>query len=164
MLSTVEKFAFLKEIPFFQNMTADHLEALVAVCEEETFAEDTVIYAQGDQGGALYVVVRGRVGIDREKRKGSFVHLATIGPSAYFGEMSLFDNSPCSTSAVALQDTLTLRLRREPLVELIRHDSNFSLELIKVLSQQLRMANDRIAEMTHSRPREINKLYDALES
>ncbi len=163
MLSTGEKFAFLKEVPFFQGMTADQLEAVAAVCEEETFAEDTVIYAQGDPGGALYVVVRGRVGIDREKRKGSFVHLGTIGPSAYFGEMSLFDDSPRSTSAVALQDTLALQLRREPLVELLRHDPALSLELIKVLSQQLRTANERIAEMTHSRPREINKLYDALE-
>ncbi len=164
MLSTAEKFAFLKKVPFFQGMTAGQLETLAAVCEEETFAEDTAIFAQGDPGGALYVVVNGRVGIDREKRKGSFVHLATIGPNAYFGEMSLFDDSPRSTSAVALQDTLALRLRREPLVELVRRDPDLSLELIKVLSQHLRAANDRIAEMTHSRPREINKLYDALES
>jgi CRP-like cAMP-binding protein len=164
MLSTVEKFAFLKEVPFFRGMTSDQLEALAAACEEEAFAEDTAIFAQGDPGGALYVVVSGRVGIDREKRKGSFVHLAAIGPNSYFGEMSLFDDSPRSTSAVALQDTLTLRLRREPLIELIRHDPGLSLELIKVLSQHLRAANDRIADMTHSRPREINKLYDALES
>ncbi len=164
MLSTVEKFTFLKEVPFFQSLTADQLEALAAECEEGWFAEDTTIFAQGDPGGALYVVVSGRVGIDREKRKGSFVHLATIGPNSYFGEMSLFDDSPRSTSAIALQDTLTLRLRREPLVELARHDPSLSLELIKVLSQNLRAANERIAEMTHSRPREINKLYDALES
>jgi len=163
MLSTVEKFAFLKEVPFFQGMTADQLEVLATACEEERFAEDTVIFAQGDPGGALYVVVRGRVGVDREKRKGSFVHLATVGPNSYFGEMSLFDDSPRSTSAVALQDTLALRLRREPLVELVRHDPSLSLELIKVLSQHLRAANHRIAEMTHSRPRQINKLYDALE-
>ena len=164
MLSTIEKFAFLKEVPFFQGMTAIQLEALAAACEEERFAEDAAIFVQGEPGGALYVVVDGRVGIDREKRKGSFVHLATIAPHAYFGEMSLFDDSPRSTSAVALQDTLALRLRREPLVELVRQDSSLALELIKVLSQHLRAAHDRIAEMTHSRPRELNKLYDALES
>ena len=164
MLSPLEKLAFLKEVPFFQSMTEDQVEALAAVCEEEGFAEDTTIFAQGDPGGALYVVVSGRVGLDREKRKGSFVHLATIGPTSYFGEMSLFDDSPRSTSAVALQDTPALRLGREPLIELVRHDPGLSLELMKVLSRHLRVANDRIAEMTHSRPREINKLYDALES
>ncbi len=57
-----------------------------------------------------------------------------------------------------------LRLRREPLVELVRHDPDLSLELIKVLSRHLRVAYERIADMAHSRPREINKLYDALES
>ena len=164
MLSTLEKLVFLKEVPFFQSMTVNQLKALAAVCEEEWFAEDTHIFEQGAPGGVLYVVVDGRVGIEQEKRKGSFVLTATIGPHSYFGEMSLFDDSPRSTSAVALQDTLTLQLRREPLVELVHHDPSLSLELIKILSQHLRAANDRIADMTHSRPREINKLYDALES
>ena len=164
MLSTIEKFAFLKEVPFFQGMTADQLEALAAACEEEWFAEDAAIFVQGEPGGALYVVVNGRVGIDREKRKGSFVHLATIGPHSYFGEMSLFDNSPRSASAIALQDTMTLRLQREHLIDLARQNPDMSLQLIDVLSQRLREANDRIAELTRSRPRELNKLYDALEN
>ena len=112
----------------------------------------------------MYVVVDGRVGIEQEKRKGSFVLTATIGPHSYFGEMSLFDDSPRSASAVALRDTMTLQLRREHLIELARQNPDMSLRLIDVLSQRLREANDRIAELTRSRPRELNKLYDALEN
>ena len=164
MLSTLEKLVFLKEVPFFQSMTVNQLKALAAVCEEEWFAEDTHIFEQGDPGGALYVVVDGRVGIEQEKRKGSFVQTATIGPHSYFGEMSLFDDSPRSTGAVALRDTMTLQLRREHLIELARQNPDMSLRLIDVLSQRLREANDRIAELTRSRPRELNKLYDALEN
>ncbi len=40
MLSTIEKVIFLKEVPFFQNMTVDQLKALAAACEEQLFAED----------------------------------------------------------------------------------------------------------------------------
>jgi CRP/FNR family transcriptional regulator, cyclic AMP receptor protein len=164
MLSTIEKVLFLKEVPFFQGMTVDQLKALATVCEEEMFAANSHVFTQGDPGGALHVVVSGRVGIEQERRKGSFARLATIEAHAYFGEMNLFDDSPRSVSAIALQDTLTLRLRREPLIALARRQPDLSLELINVLSQRLREANDRIAELTRTKPRELHKLYDQFET
>jgi CRP-like cAMP-binding protein/HEAT repeat protein len=161
LLSTIEKIIFLKEVPFFQGMTVDQLRVLATVCEEEFFEEDTHIFDEGDPGGVLYVVVQGRVGIEQEsRRKGSFARVATIEAHSYFGEMNLFDNSPRTASAIAIQDTLTLRLRREPLIALARQYPNLSLELINVLSARLREAQDAIAERTRTKPRELQKLYD----
>jgi hypothetical protein len=160
LLSAVEKIIFLKEVPFFQGMTIDQLTILANVCEEQIFEEDTRIYNEGDPGGTLYVVVSGKVGIEQEKRKGSFARLATIEAHSYFGEMNLFDNSPRSSSAIALQDTLTLKISREPLIALARQYPDLSLELINVLSQRLREENDRVAELTRTRPRELHKLFD----
>ncbi|MFN8455664.1 MAG: HEAT repeat domain-containing protein [Anaerolineae bacterium] len=160
LLSTVEKIIFLKEVPFFQSMTVDQLKVLANVCEEELFEEDARIFNEGDAGGALFVVVSGKVAIEQEKRKGSFARLATIEAHSYFGEMNLFDNSQRSATAIALQDTLTLRLRREPLIALARQHPDLSLKLINVLSQRLREANDRVAELTRTRPRELHKLFD----
>jgi len=163
MLSTIERVIFLKEVPFFQGMTIDQLKVLANICEEEFFAEDAQIFEQDDPGGVLYVVVSGRVAIEREaQRKGSVVRLATMDAHSYFGEMSLFDQGPRSAAARAIQDTLTLRLRREPLVALVRQYPDLSLELINVLSQRVRETNDRIAQLTRSRPRELDKLYDKL--
>jgi CRP/FNR family cyclic AMP-dependent transcriptional regulator len=164
VLSTIERIIFLKEATFFQEMTVDRLKVLATICEEELFPEDAVIFNQDDPGGAMYVVVSGKVTIEREgQRKGSVVHLATIDPHACFGEMSLFDNSPRSAAARASQDTMTLQLRREPLVALVRQYPDLGMELINVLSQRLRDANDKIAQLSRSRPRELQKLYDQFE-
>jgi HEAT repeat protein len=160
LLSAVEKIIFLKEVPFFQGMTIDQLTVLANVCEEQIFEEDTRIYNEGDPGGTLYVVVSGRVSLEQERRKGSFARLATFEAHSYFGEMNLFDNSPRSSSAIALQDTLTLKISREPLIALARQYPDLSLELINVLSQRLRETNDRVAELTKTRPRELHKLFD----
>lgn len=161
VLSTIERVIFLKEVPFFESMTIDQLKVLANVCEEELFEKDTRLFEQGDPGGTLYVVVNGRVAIEREgRRKGSFVRLATIEAHSYFGEMTLFDKGPRSAAAVAIQDTLALRLRREPLLVLVRRYPDLSMELINVLSQRLRASNDRIAQLTRSMPRELQKLFD----
>ncbi len=160
LLSTIEKIIFLKQVPFFKGMTINQLEVLAKICEQELLEEDQWIFHQGDPGGAMYIIVSGRVGIELEKRKGSYARLATLGAYSYFGEMSLFDNSTRSAGALTIQDTLLLRLRREPLIALARQYPDVSLELIKVLSERLRKANLRITELTRSRPRELQKLFD----
>ncbi|MBN1953622.1 MAG: HEAT repeat domain-containing protein [Anaerolineae bacterium] len=163
MLSTIERIIFLKEIQFFQNMTIEQLKVLANICEEEFFPRETQIFREGDPGGALYVVVNGRVAIEREaQREGSVTRLATIESRSYFGEMSLFSDSPRSAAALAIQDTLTLRLRREPLIALVRSQPDLAVALINVLSQRLRDANDRITQLSRSKPRELQRLYDKL--
>lgn len=163
MLSTIERIIFLKEVLFFREMTVDQLKVLASVCEEAFYTEDALIYKEGDPGGQLYVVVQGRVSIERESRKGVVARLATIEAYSYFGEMNLFDASSRTDTAVALQDTLTLTLRREPLIALARQYPDLSLELINVLSQRLRETTDQVARLTKSHPRALHKVFDQLE-
>ncbi len=162
LLSTIEKIIFLKQVPFFQGMTIEQLRVLANVCEEEFFSADASLFKEGDPGGVLYVVVSGRVALEQEKRKGAVARLGTIEAHSYVGETNLFDNSPRTNSAHAIQDTLTLRLRREPLVALARQHPDMSLELINVLSVRLREANDRIVDLTRTKPKELHKLLDQL--
>jgi len=162
MLSDIDKVILLKAVPFFQGMSIEQLRVLAHVCEEEFFPAETRLFNQGDPGGVLYVVVSGRVGIEQEKRKGSFARLATVEAHSYLGEADFFDDNLRTNSAIAIQDTLTLRLRREPLIALARQYPELSLELINVLSVRLREANNRIAELTRTHPRELHKLFDQL--
>ena len=161
-LSLVEKLILIEKAPFFQGMTIEQLRVLASVCEEEHFPEGAHIFNQGDPGGVIYIAVSGRVGIEQEKRKGSFARLATVEAHSYFGETDFFDNNCRTNSAIAIQDTLTLRLRREPFMALARQHPDLSLELINVLSVRLREATNRIAELTRTHSRELHKIYDKL--
>jgi CRP/FNR family transcriptional regulator len=160
MLSNIDRIIFLKEVPFFQSMTIDQLKVLAAVCEEKFYEKGKGIFQKGDTGGVLYIVVNGRVGIEYEKRTGSFARLADMNAYSYFGEANFFDNNQHSMAAMAIRDTLILQLRREPLIELARNNPNLALGLINVLSQRLREDSEKVADLTRSQPRKLNKLYD----
>jgi hypothetical protein len=161
-LSLVEKLILLKEVPFFQGMSIDQLKVLASVCEQEQFPQGARLFDQGDAGGTFYIVVSGRVGLEQEKRKGFIARIATVEAHSYLGETDFFDNNCRTSSAIAIQDTRTLRLRREPLMALARQHPDLSLELINVLSVRLREANQHIAELTRTHPRELHKIYDEL--
>jgi hypothetical protein len=158
-LSTIEKMSFLKEVPFFRNVPINQLENLAMVCEEKRYGKNSRIFKTGDLGGILYIVVDGQIGIEQEKRGGSTL-LATLGNNSYFGEMSLFDNSPRSTSAVVMKDSLMLQLNRAPIFTLTMQNPDLAFELINILSQRIRETSDRLADTARSRPRELHKLFD----
>jgi len=161
LLSTIEKVIFLKEVSFFRDMTIEQLKVLASACTKELFEEGVQILDEGDTSAVLYVVVNGRVAIERKgRREGSFMRLATLGARTYFGEMALLDNRPRSASALAIQDTLALSLSREPLITLARQHPDLLLELTKVLSERIRQRNDRIGELTRTRPRELQELFE----
>lgn len=163
MLSAVEKVVFLKGVPFFQGMTVNQLKVLANVCDEELFTENTVIYDEGSPGGKLYVIVSGKVGIERlNKATKKSARISTLETRSYFGEATLFDNSPATTTALALTETLTLRLRYEPLVALMQEYPELSLELIKVLSQRLRETGEQIATLSRTMSRDLHQVYDKL--
>jgi hypothetical protein len=153
MLATIERMIYLKRVSLFQNFTIEQLRALANICDEQVFKRDTVLFRQSDPGGILFVVVGGRVEVGLRGEDGEFMRLATYGPASAFGEMSLFDHSLRSAEAVAVDDTLTLTIRREPFLALMRRYPDVSVELMSVLSHRLRDANSRLAEFrtAHSR-------------
>jgi CRP-like cAMP-binding protein len=165
MLSAIEKIIFLKQVSLFQNLTLDHLKVLSTICEEEEFAKGRTICEEGEPGGTLYVVVLGKVAIERTgRRKGTKTQVATLEANACIGEMTLFDNGLRTATAVALQNTLTISLRREPLLALTRQYPDLLLDLINILSQRLRETSNQVAKHTRSQPRELHRLFDELDA
>jgi hypothetical protein len=149
MLTAIEKVIFLKQVPFFQDVTTADLQVLAGISEEASFDTGRQIIAEGDRGDALYTIVSGRVGIQHRKKDTTdrtLTDLATLGPQEYFGEMSLFDGDPYSADAVALAPTHLLLVRREPLFALIRRQPDLALDLFKVLSRRLRKANAALSK------------------
>jgi CRP-like cAMP-binding protein len=121
------------------------------------------IFEEGEPGGVLYIVVNGRVAIERRgEHQGTAVRLATMEAYSSFGEMSLFNNYPRSASALTLEDTQVLKLNDKQLVTLIRQYPDMSLELIKVLSLRMRETNEQLMRVTRTKSLQVQQIYEKL--
>ena len=65
----------LANIPIFESLTPDDLQSLVSRLEEISYAQDEVIFNQGDEGSSLFIVEDGAVDISygegRRRRRSS---------------------------------------------------------------------------------------------
>ncbi|PIW13323.1 MAG: hypothetical protein COW34_10210, partial [Armatimonadetes bacterium CG17_big_fil_post_rev_8_21_14_2_50_66_6] len=99
-------------------------------------------YREGNPAEALYVLVKGHCDIVRKVDERD-LHLASLGPREYFGEMSLLDGAPHTTSALLTEDSTLLSLTRENFKDLIREVPDIAFGIFAELSRRLREARDQ---------------------
>ena len=165
MFSAQEKVQLLRNVSSFQELSDGQVGNLADLCKEKTFPQGEIIFRQGEKGGVLYIVVEGKVVIEREiKDRTDSVSIMTARPYNSLGEMSLFYDAPNSVTATALEDTRTLWMANDVFVQFARHDPDLLVELCQVLSKRLVEAYDKISEViSDQKPRELRKLYDKLD-
>jgi len=131
----------LANIPLFESLTDEDVDALAARLDTVEYDEGDVIFNQGDEGSSLFVVEDGAVEISYGEGKTKFC-LATLFPGKYFGELSLFDGAPRSATATALKRSRLIRLDRDELVDFVNHSPAAALRIIGEMSERLRQTNE----------------------
>jgi CRP/FNR family transcriptional regulator len=165
MLSVEEKIHFLREVPSFKSLSAEQIETLAGFCKAITFEAGNTIFRQGELGDSLYIVVEGKVGIEREvKDESDTVSLTIIKSRQYLGFFSLFNQAPRSATATAMKKTVIMQIKQDAFATFTLQNPELLAEINQVLVQRLLEAYDTIAELTRSRkPRELRKLYEKLD-
>jgi ATP/ADP translocase/HEAT repeat protein len=137
--STIEKLLALRAAPVFAKLRSEDLAVLARIAEIETFERDATIFAEGEMGDALFVVVRGAVDIRREGRL-----LATLKKGEAFGEMAVLDAQPRSATATAAERTEVLRIGSEDFYDSLHEQAEIAEGIIRMLSARLREANEAL--------------------
>lgn len=165
MLSIEEKITYLRNVSSFKNLSDDQLKILAESCEERTFLQGEFIFRQGEGGGVLYIVLSGKVAIEREiQQQTDSVSIMIAEPFDSLGEMSLFHDAPNSVTATAMADTHTLWIKNDNFITFAKQYPELLVELCMVLSNRLFEAYDIISAVTSNRkPRELRNLYDKLD-
>ncbi len=134
----------LRGIPLFTNLDEASLGLLAQNCRRRQFAAKTALFHEGDPGQTLYVLLSGRVSVQRVTATGSVVHLAQRGAGEYFGEMSLLDGGCRSADVVTDESCDVLILEREAFIRCLRASPDIALGIIACLTDRLRQSADLV--------------------
>ena len=138
----------LKKVELFAGLKPEAITLISKVATEETHALGTKIFQFGDAGDKLYLILEGQVRISRDVPGMGEEALAVLRPGAYFGEMSLIDDSPRSADAKAHETTEVFVIRKEDLEDLLFVDRDLAYDLlwnfVRTLTGRLRETNDKM--------------------
>ena len=131
----------------FQGVDPSAAQALRAALEPVNFPRAHVIFAEGEPGDRLYIVLSGKVKVGRKSPDGRENLLAVFGPSDMFGELSIFDPGPRTSTATTVTEVSAVTMDRAALREWITKRPEIAEQLLRVIARRLRRTNNMLADL-----------------
>jgi CRP-like cAMP-binding protein len=132
-LSPVEKVLCLQKVDIFKHATTEMLTYVSSIAEEVAASRESVLFAEHEMSDAMYVVVSGRVRLEKEGKE-----IIIVGASQSFGTWALFDNTPRLMTAAAVEDTLLLRIYSESFYEFLADHEEVTPAIFKAVIERVK--------------------------
>jgi CRP-like cAMP-binding protein len=131
----------LKDSALFDSLTPLELKIIDGLMHERRYMADEIIFDEGEEGQALYLVTSGRVIISRQLGAGREV-VAELSSGSFFGDLALLDNAPRNAQTRALDNCELAVFFRADFMGLMETDPvigyKISLALARHIGRRLR--------------------------
>ncbi|WP_233806210.1 Crp/Fnr family transcriptional regulator [Paraburkholderia sp. HP33-1] len=129
----------LETTPWYQSLPVGLRDALVSHAVLRTLEKGQTLYRRGDPSDGLYAVLGGALAIGSVGMDGKEALLAELGPTAWVGEISLFDGLPRPNDATAVTRTLLLHVPEAALRDLLDATPSYWRDFALLMAQRLRV-------------------------
>lgn len=145
-------YEFLSKVSFFVEFTNEEKQAISKLSNTILgFQGGEVIIRQKDVGASIYILLKGSASVMKNDQSDSSLGVAVgvLKPGSVFGEMSLLGKRPRSTTIIAEEDVVVLKLLTENLEKMPPAiASKFKDQFIKVLIRRLDDMNKTMARLS----------------
>src|ERR1700683_5173841 len=137
----------LRRAPLFDGLDEESAKALRRQMPDVKLSRGEALFLEGDAGDRLYVVLEGKMKLTRAAADGRESLWSVLGPGEMFGELSLFDPRPRTSTASAVTDVTLAALAHDALRPWLLDRPEVSMHMLQALARRLRRANDVTADL-----------------
>src|ERR1700682_6117229 len=134
----------LSRAGIFQGVEPSAVSALTKQLQPVDFPRGHTVFAEGEPGDRLYIITYGKVKIGHRSQNGQENLLAIMGPSDMFGELSIFDPGPRTSSATTITEVRAVSMDRDALRVWIADRPEIAEQLLRVLARRLRRTDNNL--------------------
>jgi len=131
-LSPVNRVLCLQDVDVFKHATTEMLSYVGSIALEVSAPTGHMIFKEDDLSDSMYVVVTGRVRLDKDGQE-----ILTVGRGQSFGTWALFDNQPRVMTATALDDVHLLKIRSDDFYDLLSDHDEITPAIFKSVIERV---------------------------
>ena len=142
--------SIVRKAPLFTALEESAAISLHASMDSVKISKGSILFAEGDEGDHLYVILDGKIKLGTSSGDGRENLLSILGPGEMFGELSLFDPNPRTSTATAVTGAKLLSLGQTKLIPWLAENPKVALNLLASLAQRLRRTNEAVGDLVFS--------------
>src|SRR6201987_489488 len=148
-MSIEDDIAFLERVPTLALLGRDALRILAIGAERRYLHDGNVLFSQGEQADAGYVLQEGLLSLGPVRGAGDEL---TVGPGTLLGELALLTETTRPVTATALEPSTVIRIPR-----------SLFLKMLEGFPDAARRLRDHIAARTDQAAKDMVSLRPTLD-
>lgn len=126
----------LKSSALFGSLKPLELKIVNSLMHERRYLPGEIVFDEGEEGQALYLVMSGKVAISRAGADGP-QQVAMLEPGSFFGDLALLDDTPRSAQAQAAEAAELAVFFRADFLALMETDAVIGYKISLALARQI---------------------------
>ena len=139
---------FLMKIPIFKFLPEEDHVSLVSLWRMKTVKAGEVLFRKGEPGSSMFVIEEGEIEIllpvDPPVNE---VQLSVMREGEFFGELSLFADTPRTATARALIETRLVEMQRGDFITFVMERPSIGISMLAEMAKRLQMTNELISSL-----------------
>ncbi|RWM06791.1 cyclic nucleotide-binding domain-containing protein [Mesorhizobium sp.] len=126
----------LQRVPLFSGIEPTKLKLLAFTSDRVSYSSGQILFRQGDEGDAAYVILSGTADILVDSDSGP-IKVAELVPNSIVGEIAILCNSNRTATVRAASPLEALRIRKDHFLRLMNEFPEMTIEILRVLADRL---------------------------
>lgn len=140
-----------RSVALFRALSSEDRSRLADVSTVRTYDKGEALFAEGDPSDFLFTVLTGRVKVVKSVPSGKEFILEIFGPGDPVGAVVAYEGSPYPATAIALERSSCLIVRRGPFFGLLERHPTLVRAFLLGLTQRIVELTRRIPEVAGGR-------------
>lgn len=145
-IDSEDEAGLLRAVELFDQFDDISHQRLLDAAENVELVRGDVVFEEGAEADACFVMVAGRVAISNRSIDGRESMVAMMLRGDLFGEMGLFDGLGRSAEARALEESVVLRISYDVLRSILEDNPELLWAVVRLLSKRIRATDEALAD------------------
>lgn len=137
----------LRAAPLFKALDDETARSLRKSMISQKLNKGQILFQEGQTGDRLYLVVAGKMKLSHSSGDGRESVFMVLGPGEMFGELSLFDPGPRTSTAIAVTDSEVLGLGNTDIRPFLIEHPEVAQALLQALAHRLRRTSEAMSDL-----------------
>lgn len=145
-----DEVGMLRRVPLFSGVAPAKLKLLAFTSDRVSYGAGQILFRQGDEGDAAYVILSGSAEILVETPAGQ-IKVAEVEPNEIVGEIAILCDVSRTATVKASVPVEALRIKKDHFLRLLTEFPEMTVEIVRVLADRLAHTT---SELTDARSKE----------
>ena len=135
-MSIDQEVDILRRIPIFRQIDPAKLKLMAFASERVTYKPGQVLFKEGEQGDAAYIVLKGTADILIDGN-GEPMRVASLSENEIIGEIAILCDIPRTATVQAATELTTLKITTDLFFRMLMDFPEMGVEVMRVLAHPL---------------------------